>query len=469
MKFTKLGKIFLMAAISAGLVLSVTSCVSSYTVGYLFVTGTVTSGTGNNGIISGFKIDHNTGLLTPINVLPVSSGGANPVRAVLLANSRFLYVLNRGVSSNPAGTGDCTTEYPCQGSNVEVFAVGGNGILTPQQTFFTQGVNPFRLIADSTGTHLYVLEHDSPDNYAPSATDGCAQALGSTQTTCGDITAFSVDSTTGYLTLIRNQSVTVNSEYLSYFPVPSNPVDFVLSGSYIFTLSGTAATASVDYPYTGGATVFPYNYISTNGQLTSTGTGFPWNVLSDSSPSGVPSANAIVAAGGFIYVLDNQPIYVGGALASNSQILPYTIGSNGGLAGVSTGNIPDDANQSNPIYLTLETRGKWFYLANQGSTNTSTSTSSTGITGYDVNTPYNPAEIPGSPISFGSGSGPQCLVEDPSNQFFYTANINDSSVTGQLLDQNAGTLRPLSQSTKVPSEYTLSGPPTWCLVDGRTD
>ena len=64
--------------------LSVTSCVQSYTVGYLYVTGTVTAESTGNGIISGFKIDHNTGKLTPINGLPVSSGGANPVRAVLL-------------------------------------------------------------------------------------------------------------------------------------------------------------------------------------------------------------------------------------------------------------------------------------------------------------------------------------------------------------------------------------------------
>ena len=98
MKFTKFGKALLMSALSAGVVLSVTSCVQSYSVGFLFVTGTVTSQTGGSGIISGFKIDHNTGKLTSINGLPVSSGGANPVRAVLLTGGRFLYVLNRGVN-----------------------------------------------------------------------------------------------------------------------------------------------------------------------------------------------------------------------------------------------------------------------------------------------------------------------------------------------------------------------------------
>jgi hypothetical protein len=82
MKFTKFGKALLMSVLSAALLLCVTSCVQSYTVGYLYVTGTVTAQSSGNGIISGFSIDHNTGKLTPVRTLPVSSGGANPVRAV---------------------------------------------------------------------------------------------------------------------------------------------------------------------------------------------------------------------------------------------------------------------------------------------------------------------------------------------------------------------------------------------------
>ena len=108
MKFKKFGKALLLSALSAGVILSVTSCVQDYSVGYLYVTGTVTAQSSGSGIITGFKIDHNTGKLTPINGLPVSSGGANPVRAVLLTGSRFLYVLNRGV--NASGGTDCTAD-----------------------------------------------------------------------------------------------------------------------------------------------------------------------------------------------------------------------------------------------------------------------------------------------------------------------------------------------------------------------
>ena len=59
----------------------------------------------------------------------------------------------------------------------------------------------------------------------------------------------------------------------------------------------------------------------------------------------------------------------------------------------------------------------------------------------------------------------QCIVEDPSNQFIYTANYDDSSVTGKALDQNSGVLNNLPKTTS----FTLSGPATWCVMNGRTD
>jgi len=466
MKFTKFGKALLMSALSAGVIFSVTSCVQSYSVGYLYVTGTVTSQSTGNGIISGFKIDHNTGKLTTINGLPVSSGGANPARAVLLTGSRFLYVLNRGVSTNPAGSSICTTAYPCQNANVTQFAIGANGILTPQETFYTQGLNPFRILADTTGTFIYVLEHDSlyngsPSNATTNPNPNCAAALAGA-TTCGDISVFQVDSTTGRLKLVVNTQVTAagGGAALTYFPVPANPVDFLLASGTMFTLNATAATANSSYPYTGGATVFPYTYNGSNGQLTA----------SQNSAQGLNIANgtAIVAGGSYVYVLDNEAPSPNPTNAS-SQVLPYSIGSGGALLAATSGPIPDDPNQSNPIFMVMESKGKWFYVANQGNNTTGTGTAQSGIAGYVVNSPFQPTEMAGTPIGFGTGAGPMCLVEDPSDQFFYTANFNDSSVTGQSIDENAGTLRPLSQSTKAPSEYALTGPPTWCLVDGRTN
>lgn len=446
MKFTKFGKAVLMSALSIGAMFSVTSCVRSYTVGFLYVTGTVTAGTSGQGIISGFKIDHNTGRLVRINGLPVSSGGSNPQRAVLVQAGRFLYVLNRG--TNSTGGSVCTTADPCSGGNITQFAIGGNGILTPQQTFYSQGINPFRMVTDVSGNFIFVLDHDSPDNST------CALALGDGVASCGDITVFKIDSTTGRLSLVVNAQVTqASGSALPYFPVPANPIDFAITNSAMLTLSGTP---------TDGDSAFPYTYSSATGQLT---------INSNSSqPLGVYQATAIVyTATNYMYVLDNEPITYTPTGASSpitvpSQILPFTVGTNGYLQAQTGGAVPNAVGGSNPIFIMSEKKGKWAYLINQGDSS-DTTTPQSNIAGYlyDTST-HQLTPLSGSP--FGTGSGPQCIVEDPSNQFIYTANFNDSTVTGRTLDQNLGNLNSLSGKANQP--YPLDGQPTWCLVSSRT-
>ena len=461
MRFTKFGKALLMGVLSAGIIFGITSCVESYTVGFLYVTGTVTASSGNSGIITGYRIDHNVGTLAPIDGLPVSTGGANPVRAVLTLGSRFLYVLNRGV--NNAGNGSCygVGSAECQNANITEFAVGGNGILTPQETFFTQGQNPFRLIVDSSGNYLMVLDHDAPDNASPSSTDNCARALGGGTTTCGDITIFQINQTTGRLSLVVNAQVTAsNGSALTYFPVPANPIDFVLSGQFLLTLTGASAPTS--YPYTGGTSVWPYSYPG-NGQLT----------LSQNSvqPLGIHQGNAIVNANSVIYVLDNEPLTITCSSSTcpfpagtyPGQILPFTTGTGGALRAQPSGIFPDTGTLANPIQLLVESKGKYLYVANLGN-NTTGNNPQSGIAGYDIFTApsYELQFIGDEP--FGSGSGPQCIVEDPSSQYVYTANEYDSTVTGRALDPDTGDLRQM-RSTET---WTLKGQPTWCLVDGRT-
>ena len=440
MKFKKFGKALLISALSAGVILSVTSCVQSYSVGYLYVLGTVTAQTNGSGIISGFKIDHNTGKLTPINGLPIASGGANPIRAILLNSSRFLYVLNRGVNSagnsNCSGTADPTV---CKGANITQFAVGANGILTAQQTFFSQGFNPIRMVADGTGNYIYVLEHDAPSN------TGCS-VIG--LSTCGDITVFQVDQTTGRLSLVVNQQGQVSGTQLPYFPVPSDPIDFLLSSGIMWTLTGTPATVD---------TVFPYQYGQVDGRLTVISNNFD-------SIGDVHQATAIVAAGAHIFILDNEKPAGTNSTGATSQILPFSASGNSLKA--ETFVIPDDPTLANPVYIVVGApKSTWLYVVNQG--NNDKNNPQSGIAGYTINSPFQPSPLSGSP--FTTGGGPQCLVEDPSNQFFYTANFNDSTVTGMQINEQSGGLRPLSDSTKAPNNYSLTGPPTWCLVDGRTE
>jgi 6-phosphogluconolactonase (cycloisomerase 2 family) len=448
MKFRKFGKALLMSAVSVGAALSITSCVQSYTVGFLYVTGNETAGTTSQGIITGFKVDHNTGYLTPINGMPIGSGGSNPGRAVLIVGSRFFYVLNRGVDSS--GGANCTSSTsPCTGSNITLFAVGANGVLSAQpQQFFTEGNNPSRIVADSAGNFIYVLDHDAPDSGNGAATNSCSLALGPTIKTCGDVTVFKVDQTTGRLSLLVNAQVSsATGQPLPFFPVPANPIDMVLGHGFLLTMSGTPAT---------GDLVFPYTYSASTGQLTAS--------QNASQPLNVFQATALVPGSQFIYVLDNEPITVNG-ITSPSQILPFTIGTGGALQAQTGGAVPDDPTQSNPMFLLVESKGKWVYVANTGDNQSPTNTQS-GITGYVINTGANNqlSTMPGSP--FGTGAGPQCLVEDPSDQFIYTANFNSSSVTGLSLDENSGVLRALPG--KANRSYSVAGPAAFCVMNGRT-
>jgi 6-phosphogluconolactonase (cycloisomerase 2 family) len=438
MKFKKYGKALLMSALFAGVALSITSCVQSYSVGFLYVTGTTTAQTTNNGVISGFKIDHNTGALKPIAGLPVASGGSNPGRAALILGDRFLYVLNRGSHSDGSA---CTTASPCTDANITQFAIGGNGILTPQGTFFSQGNNPFRLFADAQGKFLYVLDHDSPSNAS------CALTFGPSVTSCGDITAFQIDPVTGRLSLVINAQVTsASGTPLPYFPVPANPIDFVLSQSYVLTLSGTTAT---------GDSVFPYTYSSASGQLTVN--------QNSSQPMGITQGTGLVSAASVIYVMDNGV----NANGTHGQLLAFTPGANGALQAEPNGVVPIDPTQTNPVYLISESGGKWLYVANQGD-NSNTTNPQSGITAFTVvASPFTLTPIANGGGKSGVGAGPQCLLEDPSKQYVYTANFNDSSVTGLYIDHNSGDLAPLGQKTKAKDSYPLPGPPAWCVVSGR--
>jgi len=446
MKFTKFGKAVLISAISAVVALSITSCDESYTVGYLYVTGTVTNQTGNNGIVSGYQIDHNTGRLVVVNGLPVASGGSNPVRAVLITGSRYLYVLNRGVNSSGGST--CTTADPCQGSNITEFAVGGDGILTAQETFFTQGINPFRIIGDPTGNFLYVLDHDAPDSNSVTGsagtTNSCSEALGAATTSCGDVTAFTVNQTTGRLSLIVNAQVTsASGAALPYFPVQANPIDFSLISGFVITLAGTPAT---------GDTAFPYTYSTTTGQLTIN--------QNSTQPLGISQGTAMVPGSGFLYVLDNEGTLVNNGSAS--QILPFSIGTNGALQAQTGGAVPDDPTLANPIYLLVESKGKFLYVVNQGNDVQGTNPTS-GIAGYVIDpTTHQLSFIAGEP--YGTGAGPQCLVEDPSDQYILSADFDDSEATYRVVDPNSGALN----NPRVTSQVTLQGPATWCLINGRT-
>jgi 6-phosphogluconolactonase (cycloisomerase 2 family) len=405
--------------------------------------------------------------------LPVSSGGANPVRAVLLTGGNFVYVLNRGVNSS--GGSVCTATDPCGSPNITEFAVGGNGILTPQNTFYTQGFNPVRLISDTTGAFLLALDQNAPGTTNPaapsSATNPNAYCMSQLATpTCGDITIFSINSTTGRLSLVTNAQLTSSSgSQVTYFPVPANPIDFTMASGYVMTLAGAPSPSptSVVTNAALGQVVYPYTYNSTNGQLSESQSTVQYITNGLGNPVG--QGTAIVYASSRIYIIDNEIL----ANGVPGQILPYTVGTNGALQSLVGGAVADDPSQTSPVYLMVESKAKYLYLANQQGANID---EGAGIVAYVIDpTSSQLTEDSGSPFLVeqtgvssptGTGASPQCILEDPSDQFIYTANAGDSTVTGKVLDPNSGALTTMTGWT---GSIGLQGPATWCVVTGRTN
>ena len=71
----------------------------------------------------------------------------------------------------------------------------------------------------------------------------------------------------------------------------------------------------------------------------------------------------------------------------------------------------------------------------------------------DTNNPY--------PV----GAGPLCMVQDPTNQYVYTSNNIDGTVTGKIINQNTGQLSDLQRGSKFPA----TGQATCLAVSGNVN
>ena len=118
MKFSKFGRIALALAASLVIGFGTQSCHYDYTEAYVFVTGS------QYNQIQSYKEDNEAGVLSPAPGGAISTGGSNPIRAVLLTGGRYVYVLNEG---SPSKAADGTITWT--GGNIALFSVGGDGSL----------------------------------------------------------------------------------------------------------------------------------------------------------------------------------------------------------------------------------------------------------------------------------------------------------------------------------------------------
>ncbi len=399
MTFSKIGRIVTALVASAALGLGMTAC-GGGTIGYMWVLGTYYNQ------ITGFLIDDYTGNLTPIIHSPFSSNGSNPVSIVVKPGGRYVYVINSG--SGPTSTAGTPGVAPfvSAGSSIAEFSVGNGGILTFQQNFFSQGVNPVWATLDSSGNYLYVLDKYSPDF----ATTGN-----------GSLTAFSIAGDTGRLTLVPNTTILTGGIPQTYFDVGPNPIMTKYgSGGCLYTLSATS--------------IYPYAVNSGNGQLTVPTTG-AFQVVGSNRLTSINTSTS------FTYLTD----------AGSNQIFSLTSGGTAcSLTQVAASVQTNLSGASNPVNSITSTSSKFLYVINQSQTGTTIATNSS-ISAYTINAMGQLAPlVDGTNNPYAVGSGPVCVVQDPTNQYLYTSNNTDSTVTGKLIDQNRGYLSDLSRGSVFP-------------------
>lgn len=402
MTFSKIGRMVTALVATAALGLGMTAC-GGGTVGYMWVLGTYYNQ------ISGFLIDNYTGNLTAIQHSPFASGGSTPVSIVVRPGGRFVYVINSGAGM--VGTPGSAGYVAPTGAAITEFSVGSAGILTYEQNFSSQGTNPVWAALDSSGNFLYVL-----DKYAPDfATTGN-----------GSITAFSIAGDTGRLTLVPNTTILQNGLPQTWFEVGPNPVMTKLGSSgCLYTLSPNS--------------IYPFAVNSGNGQLTVPTTG-PYVP----GFTGLSSINTN-GSGSYIYVTDS---------VANQILTLQPGGSACSLTQVSGSQQTNIAGTAHPVNSITSSSGKFLYVLNQTNV-TPNGTSNSSISAFNINAQGQLSTLPdGTNNPYAVGSGPVCIVQDPTNQYLYTSNSVDSTVTGKLLDQNRGPLRDLTRGSTFPVTKT---------------
>ena len=434
MKFWKYGRIALALVVSLGMGLSFIAC-GTYTIGYLYVSAYGIATTNPNqrlNQVAGYKIDHDFGYLTPITGSPFAANGDEPVQMALVPGGQLLAVLNKGSNS------------------VSMYSIGGSGVLTFQGNYFTSGSTPVSIAISPNGQYLFTADQIAPDGSGR-----------------GDITVFSIDKNTGKLTLVTNQNTfNTNGQQETYFEVNYKPAQVAFAAGYIYALDQGYAPGTTIIPANGstpavvcgqnGVTctpdVFPYQLNGPNGQLILTQN----QPLQTGSAPGALSTMGVASNGEYLYLADTVA----------NQILPFTVGSTGQLQTLVGGPVANATGAVEPDAILANSNAKFLYVANFGPSSINAPNST--ITAYTIN-PNNgqlqliPGATSSSNGSFPVGSGPIWMVEDPSNQYLYTANYNDSTITGDIIDANTGQLTPLFKGpvTNAPLQ------PNYLVVSGR--
>jgi 6-phosphogluconolactonase len=254
------------------------------------------------------------------------------------------------------------------------------GALTSLGTI-ANGDSPYSVAVDPSSRFVYAVAIDTNGVYA-----------------------YSINATTGVLTLIKGSPFT--SDLVAPDSVAVDP-----TGRFLMVAEACCED-------TAGVTVFGIN--ATTGKLTVV-KGSPF--LPPSGDSG-PSWVAVDPTGRYVYAAN-------GGSFGNFGATAYSINASTGKLTLVGAEIPGG---SNPWGITTDVTGSYVYMTNNDST----------INAYAINnTTGELSNVKGSPFT-GSGGATRGIAADPSGKFLYVANSSD--LLGYSINASSGSLTELSGS-----------------------
>lgn len=318
--------------------------------------------------IYAYTIDQTSGALTAVAGSPFNTGfatGSTYPDIAVDAQSAHLYL---------ASAGD---------AKVAGFAIDPNsGALAPLAgSPYTAGTNAGGIPAFSAdGKYLYVVDQN---------------------TTGGQVSGYSIDSTTGALTPLAGSPFAAGS--LPYW------ISFTPNNKYAYVSNFNDNTISV--------------YSVNAGVLTAIGTP----VAADGSPQDL----TIDSTGAHLYV----PVSASGG--ANGGVDVYTINADGTLTVVTGSPFPVGIG---PRFVNIDPTGRFAYVSSAG-------TGGTGVYGFAITSGTGAlTALAGSPFATGANSEPQFITIDPSGKFGYTANQGSGTISEFAIDQTSGVLNAVAGS-----------------------
>ncbi|MEO6981745.1 MAG: beta-propeller fold lactonase family protein [Edaphobacter sp.] len=374
--------------------LGITACSRDFVLAYVYATTAKPLAAGsNNGGVSAFAVDYQTGALVPLADSPLTAG-RNPITLVPTPDGKTLYVVNQ------------------DDSNVMQFSIGTDGKLYLKNTVNLTGSTPTAAAVDPAGKFLYVT-------FTYQLGPGGQQLYSPASPGPGGISIFPIDLNTGNLGTATTQ------------PVGNNPVAIAISPN---TTNSPAYVYVVDQEPIPHATVLGFAQNAGTGALTPTPGTVITTVAGKTVATGygagtTPSAIAADPSSRFVYVTDQ----------ATNQLYGNLIGSGGPLVPMANGPFNTG---TLPVAVTVDPRGRFLYVANK---------SSATVGAYAID------QATGTPVgSFGSAAtgvqtAPTCIAIEPAlGRYLYTSNNLDNSIGALQLDSHTGGLKQV-QNTPFPS------------------